>query len=119
MENFIITIIHPGTFEFSYNRQYCPDENMIQIAERAFEEWNSGSGNECKEFKDNHVRSLSVGDFVKINNHIFKCEPSGWNEVTTEYLSNFIDKVKNHSDFKKLPWKALMDILWKEKSLNK
>jgi hypothetical protein len=51
-----------------------------------FSMFNAGSGNECKDFIDQKMRSLSVGDFVQIGGQWWECKPVGWEMVKPNYV---------------------------------
>lgn len=57
---------------------YEDDGDDMEIAERAFKEFNIGSGPLAQEYRAGRNRSLSVGDLVKIDGVAYSVEPFGW-----------------------------------------
>lgn len=49
--------------------------------EQLFAEWNRGSGHESREFLEQKVRSLSVGDLAELDGTYYACKPIGWQEL--------------------------------------
>ena len=73
--------------------QFWPTEKLKEMFKRVrfglediFTQFDHGSGNECKEFVDNRMRSLSVGDFVQFEGQWWECLPSGWDMVKPNYV---------------------------------
>lgn len=57
---------------------YEDDGDDMEIAARAFEEFNVGTGPLAQEYRAGRNRSLSVGDLVKIDGVAYSVEPFGW-----------------------------------------
>ena len=50
-----------------------------------FDGFNGGSGRECRLFSMTpKMRSMSVGDFVRVDSQWYQCASGGWNKVTPE-----------------------------------
>ena len=74
-----VNICYPGEDLWSFDLE-------VEDLEDIFTQFNHGSGNECKEFVDNRMRSLSVGDFVQFEGQWWECLPSGWDMVKPNYV---------------------------------
>jgi hypothetical protein len=109
-----ITINYPADKLFTIQ---LPDEDShAQILENVFASCNYGSGQECEEFKNGRMRSLSVNDFVKIDNQWYQCESIGWKAVTEEYVNEIEELVINHPKYSLYGgWTALNDIMWSKR----
>ena len=82
-------------------------KNAIEALEEVFAGWNAGSGQEWPGFVSAHVRSLSVGDFVKIENEWFQCNSFGWKLVDEAYVAEWLeefDKRLAEADASIFPW---------------
>lgn len=53
----------------------------VDDPEEAWRQWNAGSGYESQAFYESEVRSMSVGDVVKINSTYYQAKSVGWNEI--------------------------------------
>lgn len=62
-----------------------------QILEEVFAQWNSGSGRECKYFLSRKCRSLSVGDFVSVNDTWYRCDAVGWKKVSLARVNEWFN----------------------------
>jgi hypothetical protein len=49
-----------------------------QILEKIFDGFNRGSGNEWNLFRFAHIRSMSVGDMVALDDRWYECDHCGW-----------------------------------------
>lgn len=67
-------------------------KNVIEALEEVFAGWNAGSGREWPGFLSEKVRSLSVGDFVKIENDWFQCNSFGWKLVDEAYVADWLNE---------------------------
>ena len=65
-------------------------KNVVEALEEVFAGWNAGSGQEWPGFLSAKVRSLSVGDFVKIENDWFQYNSFGWKPVDEVYVVEWI-----------------------------
>ena len=84
-----------------------------QILELVFGWFNNGSGSECREFLAAGVRSLSVNDFVQVNEQWYQCLSVGWKAVTDEFVDEIEKLVVEHILFKAHGgWYALDKIMF-------
>ena len=67
-------------------------KNVIEALAEVFAGWNAGSGQEWPGFLSEKVRSLSVGDFVKIENDWFQCNSFGWKLVDEAYVADWLNE---------------------------
>ena len=67
-----------GQRDFDFVWEVEDTTSHHSLLEKVFAAFNCGSGEECDVFLDSQVRSLSVGDFVAIDDSWYKCEPMGW-----------------------------------------
>ena len=65
-----------------------------EVLELMFGWFNVGSGSECQMFLDRHSRSLSVNDFVRLNDEWFQCRSLGWEKVDDSLVENQIAEAK-------------------------
>lgn len=65
------------SIEFSYSTE---STTHADILEEIFAGWNNGSGQESEIFLRREVRSLSVGDYVRVDGQWYACAPVGWRE---------------------------------------
>lgn len=65
-----------------------------EVLELMFGWFNVGSGSECQMFLDRHSRSLSVNDFVRLNDEWFQCRSMGWDKVDDSLVENQITEAK-------------------------
>jgi len=65
-----------------------------EVLEMLFGWFNHGSGSECQMFLERGIRSLSVNDFVRLNNEWFQCRSVGWDRVDDSLVKNQIDQAK-------------------------
>lgn len=115
MKQHLVTVIYPGTFTMTFRETFHTDD-VKEILEVVFGNWNGGSGDESEHFRRSHVRSLSVGDFVKVDDTIYQYLSFGWNEVSQERVDEFTKKVEDHPDFKiHGGWVAMSEVMWSEK----
>ena len=75
-----VNICYPGKGYWSF------DHLEVEDLEDVFAQFNHGSGAECKEFVDNRMRSLSVGDFVQFEGQWWECKDVGWEMVKSNYV---------------------------------
>jgi len=107
-----IKIIQPceKTIMFSVNT----DKTDLNLLEDVFDWFNGGSGKESPLFTN--MRSLSVNDFVIIDDNIYQCANIGWKKVDEDYMYTIINKVtdlvvadtNNHYS----PWYFLLNLMW-------
>ena len=81
------------------------------LLERVFAAFNYGSGQECDVFLGGKVRSLSVNDFVAIDNRWYKCESMGWSPTSEAEVNRIEGMVFDHPDFVHGAWFALNDVM--------
>lgn len=62
-----------------------------QYLEQIFAEWNNGSGRESERFLSKRCRSLSVGDFVYVNERWYRCESMGWKHQTIAQVNEWFE----------------------------
>jgi hypothetical protein len=112
-----ITIRYPFDRDIEIVR---PDTYFL---EDAFAEFNAGSGVECYEFRTAKIRSLSVGDLVRINGVWNRVESCGWQimsdsevaEYMTAIESRLIELRKVENDSNLPAWFAVNDVVYKVK----
>ena len=109
------------TIRFPFDRDITITRHDTYGLEDAFAEFNSGSGQECDEYLEAHIRSFSVGDLVKIDGVWNRCESSGWlamgdlgvMEYMTAIETKLIELRKDNPDLS--PWFAINDVVYKIK----
>jgi hypothetical protein len=101
MNKIEIEIVYPGEKKIVFDRQPVVLREFPEvldypiILEETFAQWNRGSGQESKKFlRQKNCRSLSVGDFVRVQDKWFHCDMIGWNEVSAEFVENFQHKIE-------------------------
>ena len=67
-------------------------KNFVEALEEVFAGWNAGSGREWPGFLSEKIRSLSVGDFVKIDTNWFQCNSFGWKLVDDAYVADWLEE---------------------------
>jgi hypothetical protein len=106
-----IVVNHPGDRAFTF--QHESPFTVNSILEEVFGMFNHGSGSECETFIKSRARSLSVHDFVRVNEQWFQCQSVGWKEVTQEFVDQLEKDVVENKNFKLYgPWSALQDVMW-------
>lgn len=65
-----------------------------EVLELMFGWFNAGSGSECQMFLERKGRSLSVNDFVRLNDEWFQCRSMGWDKVDDSLVENQISQAK-------------------------
>ena len=86
----------------TFFHSYVDDRELDDAAllEEIFGEWNSGSEQECEIFLANrHIRSLSVADFVKIGDQWYQCASFGWDEVSDQFVSDWMAALSAEREF--------------------
>lgn len=81
-----------------------------QVLEKVFGWFNSGSGEEHQDFLRSDCRSLSVNDFVRLNDDWFQCRSVGWDKVDDTLVRNQIEEAKalcGQGDGQVSMWSAL------------
>jgi len=71
---------------FTYQLPAEFEGQVDSILEAAFEAFNVGDPQTSRtvgEYRARELRSLSVGDAVRIGDRLFICKPSGWEEVAS------------------------------------
>lgn len=110
-----VIIKYPGEFETIFtttsNLSYETQLEMI------FAEWNHGSSAESELFKNSKVRSLSVNDFVCINDNWFQCASVGWRPVSKKFVNQIEKEVTEHNLFKKYGGFVTLDRVMRDKKL--
>ena len=83
-------------------------KNAVEALEEVFAGWNAGSGREWPGFLSAKARSLSVGDFVKIDADWFQCNSFGWKLVDEAHVADWLnefDKRLSEADAMSIyPW---------------
>jgi hypothetical protein len=107
-----IEVVYPGANRFNGRGEYpLPPNAML---EQVFAWFNAGSGQESQEFVKSRTRSLSKGDFVRLNNQWYQCAPVGWMPVSPDYVAKLEEDVKNTPGYTKdKAWFVLQDIMFK------
>ena len=90
-----IVIDYPGDRRLFVSLVHQSTEDL-DILEEVFAQYNHGSGQECQHFLNNKMRSLSVGDFVNVNDQWWECASVGWKKVDSLHVSNFTNAVARH-----------------------
>ena len=87
--------------------------SQMDLLEKIFAQFNHGSGQECDFFLGNKMRSLSVNDFVKVDNQWFQCAGVGWEPVTEQRVNEIEGAVIDSPKFATHgAWFALQDLMW-------
>lgn len=107
-----VTIIYPMEFQHTYE-VYSEGSNE-NLLEEIFANWNSGSGVECALFLRLKIRSMSVGDIVKIDSTMYLCQPMGWKVIDDNFMINLLIEMGNHSLFNISRYAALHDVVFME-----
>jgi len=115
------------TIRYPYDRDINIVRNDRYTLEDAFAEFNAGSSHECEEFISARIRSLSVGDLVKLNGVWSRCESVGWSVMTEaevmEYMTAIESKLielRTLENDPNLPaWFAINDVVYKVKVAKK
>ena len=68
-------------------------KNFVEALEEVFAGWNAGSGREWPGFLSAKARSLSVGDFVKIDADWFQCNSFGWKLVDEAHVADWLNEL--------------------------
>lgn len=94
-------------------------ENDTAYLESMFAGFNAGSGRELHVFNTSHVRSMSVGDFVQVEDRWYRCASCGWDKATTEEINQWISMFQtrlvrpNNSNIdRQNRWKLASDMKW-------
>jgi hypothetical protein len=105
----IVHVIYPDEAVHSF----VMDTDMVvsDILERVFAEWNHGSGMESELFIRSKKRSLSVNDIVCVNGKYYLCKSFGWNEVTSQFVNELEEEVRNHPNRIQGAWFALNGVM--------
>jgi|688.fasta_scaffold851016_2 hypothetical protein len=105
----IVHVIYPDEAVHSF----VMDTDMVvsDILERVFAEWNHGSGMESELFIRSNKRSLSVNDIVCVNGKYYLCKSFGWNEVTSQFVNELEEEVRNHPNRIQGAWFALNGVM--------
>lgn len=107
----IITVIYPDEFTASFVIKTDKATDHHDLLEMVFDQWNSGSPNECELFRNSNIRSLSVGDVVCINGRYHMCKSLGWKEITPEEVNELENAVSNHPNRINGSWFALNAVI--------
>ena len=87
--------------------------------ERVFHQFNAGSGQECWQFTNAKIRSLSVFDFVRIDQQWYQCMSVGWKEATLQDLQELEDAVdeemKKQPSYQRSAWAAIQEVMWQKR----
>ena len=93
------------------------DKTDLNLLEDVFDWFNGGSGKESPLFTN--MRSLSVNDFVIIDDNIYQCASVGWKNVDEDYMymiiNNVTDLVDADTNNHYSPWYFLNEIMWNMK----
>jgi hypothetical protein len=110
MENKIV-VIYPAEKTIVLWRDVTVKD--ADLLEQIFAEFNCGSGQECSEFIDARVRSLSVNDFVGIEGNWYQCRSVGWESVTREFVNDTVEMTEEGINRLNSAWSSLSDLMWK------
>lgn len=105
----IVHVIYPDEAVHSFVME--TDMVVSDILERVFAEWNHGSGMECEMFIRSKKRSLCVGDVVCVNGRYHLCKSFGWKEVTSQFVNELEEEVRNHPNRIQGAWFALNGVM--------
>lgn len=87
-----------------------------KLLESIFAGFNGGSQEEWPIFLESRLRSLSVHDFVFVNNQWYQCASVGWQPVTADYVADIEKQVKEHKQFDNFnAWFCLNDVMFNVK----
>ena len=100
-----IEIVYPG--ELRKMLALVSELEPLDLLEQIFAWFNAGSGNECDEFKRSRMRSLSVNDFVRVNDEWYQCASYGWVPVSAALVAEIETAVRNHPLCSESAWCAL------------
>ena len=112
---------------YPYDRDITISRDDNYGLEDAFAEFNAGSCHECPEFIEARIRSLSVGDLVKLDGIWNRCENMGWSvmseaevmEYMTAIESKLIELRTLENDPNLPAWFAVNDVVYKVKEAKK
>lgn len=112
---------------YPYDRDFVISRADDYGLEDAFAEFNAGSSCECPEFLEAKIRSLSVGDLVKLEGVWNRCESCGWSVLSDAevmgYMTAIEDKLielRTLENDPNLPaWFAINDVVYKVKVATK
>ena len=112
---------------YPYDRDFIISRADDYGLEDAFGEFNAGSSCECPEFLGARIRSLSVGDLVKVDGVWNRCESCGWSAMSDAevmgYMTAIEDKLielRTLENDPNLPaWFAINDVVYKVKMARK
>ncbi len=80
--------------EFTLAGEFERTHKDIDILEIIWAGFNAGSGNEFNLFRFAHIRSMSVDDFVKIDDKWYRCASFGWDESNEDEMLRFVEETK-------------------------
>lgn len=92
--NFAISIRYNDT-SFRITFDYASKSTKADVVlEEIFAQWNAGSGRESSLFLRSSCRSLSVGDYVKVNDQWYRCASFGWDEVSEDNVELWFNEME-------------------------
>lgn len=114
-----VVIKYPGELAMYVTIDHTFGESENQILERVFEGFNGGSPNEHPEFIRQRCRSLSVGDFVNVNDTWYCCESMGWRKCEMSEPDDFNRQVLSHPKFDEWgAWTCAQDLRWNKSQIS-
>jgi hypothetical protein len=75
-------------YKFRCELEVDKNHNDEDILDAVWAGFNAGSGKEMGAFLVAKVRSMSVGDFVRIDSQWFRCASFGWDQATENEVIN-------------------------------
>ena len=104
-----VTLIYPADRTFTFAR---PKGEAKDVVEQVFAMFNAGSSQECFQFLDSQARSMSVNDFIRVDDTWYQCCSAGWRVVTREYINNVVELVESQlNPLTSSPWSVLNEIV--------
>jgi hypothetical protein len=114
----VFTVVLPGekwlTLRVPYALEHMSHEGLL---EEIFAWFNHGSGRECDVFLGNKMRSLSVNDFVRIDDMWWQCKSVGWARCAAAYVDEICAAVNRHPKLAKNgAWSVLNTVMYERKA---
>lgn len=110
--NHTITVNYPGDRAVVTFFERCG--SVENVLEKVFAGFNHGSCSECQDFLNARIRSLSVNDFVRVDDRWYQRKSIGWEKVTDDYVDVIEKLVVEHPQFAEHgPWWCLNDLSYR------
>ena len=114
-----VVIKYPGECNIYVSIEHSEGATVEEILEKTFEGFNAGSPNEHPEFIRQRCRSLSVGDFVNVNDTWYCCESMGWRKCRGGEAYDFSSQVLRHPKFNEWgAWACSQDLRWNKSQIS-